>query len=105
MPAHQVMLEQDAVPGEGGQDEHAALDGRLPVVGGVDVDEQFGVGQPEVEHRHQALAAGQDLRLVATVGQQAHRLVVAAGSHVLEGRRDHQAASVCSRATAAASTA
>ena len=58
VPPHQAVLEQDAVPGEGGQPEHAAGDGRLPVVGRVDVDEQPGMGEPEVEHRHKALAPG-----------------------------------------------
>ncbi len=89
VPAHQIVPKQNAVPGEGGQPEHAVGDGRLPLVGHVDVDEQLRMGEPEVEHRHQALAAGQDLRLVTAVGQQAHGLVVAASSYVLEDRGNH----------------
>ena len=53
------------------------------------VDEQLGTDQPEVQHRHQALAAGQDLRLVPAVGQQPDRLVVTVGGDVVEGRGNH----------------
>ena len=41
----------------------------------VDVDQHPGRRQPHVERRHQALAAGQHLRVAGVVAQQRHRLV------------------------------
>src|SRR5215469_4342775 len=97
------------MPGEGGQPERAVRHGRLPVVDAVDIDEQLRAGEPEVEQRHQALAACQHLGVVTAFREQAHRLVVAVGCHVLERRCDHRAArqfaAADSRATAASSTA
>ena len=55
----------------------------------IDVDEHGRPGQPEVQHRGQALAAGQDLRLVAVATQVVERLVDRARIDVVERRRLH----------------
>src|SRR5262249_61621300 len=55
----------------------------------IDVDEHGRPGQPEVQHRGQALAAGQDLCLVAVPTQVVERLVDRARIDVVERRRLH----------------
>ena len=56
----------------------------------VEVDQPLGPREPEVEHRHQALAAGQRPRVVA---EQRERLVEGLGRRVLERRGLHAARS------------
>src|SRR5690606_10037234 len=58
-----------------------------------DVDDDAGLGQPHVEQRHEALAAGQQLGLVAVLGEQRQRLVDRRGPAVGEGCRLHRAPS------------
>ena len=57
----------------------------------VDVDDVLDLGEPEVQHRHQALAAGQHLRLVAELLQQRERLVEVARRVVGEPSGLHRA--------------
>ena len=63
-----------------------------PVVGEVgqvvDVDEQLGRGEAELQQRHQALAAGQHLGLAVALVEQRDRLVEAARGLVAEPGRD-----------------
>ena len=40
----------------------------------ADVDEVFEHGEAQREHRHEALAAGEHLRLVAELGEEVHRI-------------------------------
>ncbi len=54
------------------------------VVQVVDVDEVLEVGQPQLHHRDQAVAAGHQPRLVAEPLQQADRVVDAGGAFVVE---------------------
>jgi hypothetical protein len=63
------------VAGQGADPDRVRLPGDL-VQGGqpVDVDQVGGGGQPHVEQRDQALAAGQDLAVVAHLGQHGQRL-------------------------------
>ena len=64
-----------------------------PVVGEVgqvvDVDQQLGRGEAQLEQGHQALAAGQHLGLTAALVEQRDRLGDAAGCLVAEARREH----------------
>ena len=55
----------------------------------VHVDQDLGLGEPEVQERHQALSPGQDLRTIPMLGEQGHGFVGGAGRLVLEGRRFH----------------
>ena len=64
------------------------LDPRSALVAdAVHVDQGCGQGQPEVEHRHQALATGDDLRLALPDAQQLDRLLPRVGALVLERGR------------------
>jgi hypothetical protein len=82
----------------GGADAHAAgrarLDERQPGHA-VDVDQRGRLGQAEVHGRHQALAAGQDLALVAVLGQEVERLGQAARTVVRERDGFHGRAPLC----------
>ncbi len=55
----------------------------------VDVDDVAGAGQPELHQRDQALAARQDLRLVAEPAQERHGVLESGRTVILEGRRNH----------------
>src|SRR5262249_15432759 len=55
----------------------------------VDVDQQLGVGEAQLQQRHQALAAGQHLRLAPTRLQQGDRLLDRLRRLVAEARRIH----------------
>ena len=50
----------------------------------VDVDQVLGVGEPQLHHRQQAVAAGDEHRLVPQLIQQTDRVVDAGGALVLE---------------------
>ena len=73
----------------------------------ADVDQQLGLGQPQLHHRQQRVAAGQQLGVVAVLGQQRQRVLGRLGGDVLERRGDHAvtSAAVSACASAAASTA
>ncbi len=81
--------EQLRVPGQGRKHQAAGVQVRLARVSGVDVDEHGGPDQPQVQHRHQALPAGQQLGVLVVVGQGLHGRVVADHPGVLERRRNH----------------
>src|SRR5262245_23166951 len=53
----------------------------------VHVDEHIGASQPEVHHRHQALAPAQDLRTLAVLIQESQRIVDGFGPGVGEAGR------------------
>ena len=50
----------------------------------VEVDQVGGPHEAKVQERHQTLPAGQDLRLVAVLGEQRQRLVEGRGRQVFE---------------------
>ena|SRR5215467_1192926 len=50
----------------------------------VDIDEDRGSDQPEVEHRHEALTAGKNLGLATRLRQSSDGLKHAVGNHVLK---------------------
>ena len=60
-----------------------------------DVDQHRWIGEPQVHHRHQRLAAGQHAGLVAVFGEHGDGLVGAVGPHIVERARLHSAASFC----------
>jgi hypothetical protein len=59
----------------------------------ADVDQHRGRGQPQLHHRQQRVAAGQQLGVVAVLGQQADRFCGRAGRQVVERGGDHRAPS------------
>ncbi len=79
-PRHQLVL----------RDGGANLDFVAGIADGVeardagDVDQHVGHHQPQVEHRHQRLPAGENARGIAVLGQHRHRLVHRIGAHVVE---------------------
>ncbi len=64
-----------------------------------DVDEHGGGGEAQLHERQEGHPAGEELGVVAVLGEGGERLVGRAGPHVLERGGDHR------RASAAASTA
>jgi hypothetical protein len=54
-----------------------------------DVDQHADVDQPQIEHRHQRLPAGQHARVVAIFGEQRNRLLGRIGPRVIERARFH----------------
>ena len=55
----------------------------------IDVDQKLGLRQSHVEHRHEALPAGKDARVVAMLGQQLQRVIEALRPHITESRSLH----------------
>ena len=74
----------------------AVLGQVVELVERVDVDQNRGTGQAEVHGRDQALAAGQDLGLVAVLAQVSYRFGHGAGLVVVEWSRLHEGRSVVS---------
>src|ERR1017187_5686799 len=70
----------------------------------ADVDQGRGEGEPQLHHRQQRVAAGQQLGVVAELGQQFQGVLGGVGGRVLERRRDHGVIPAAV-ASAAASTA
>ena len=54
----------------------------------AEVDEQAGLGQPELDQRQEAEAAREDLRLALVFLQDPERLAEIGGPHVLERGRE-----------------
>jgi hypothetical protein len=48
------------------------------------IDQRRGFDQPQIEHRHERLAAGKDARVVAVFGQRHGRLLDRVGAQVIE---------------------
>src|SRR5205823_2317459 len=84
--------------GEGANDERAVghLDS-LEIGKAVEIDDDAGGGEAQVEHRHEALPPGQWTRLVAVFGQEAHGLGQRPWPFVPERRRFHRRVA-CARA-------
>ena len=82
------------VPGQGADPQAAAgfRADRGQAGDAVDVDEDAGLGQPQCQQRHQALAARDDLALAAGVGgrQRGDGVLHAAGPDVVEGSWLHR---------------
>ena len=55
----------------------------------VEVHQHLGIGQPQVQQRHQALAPGQDTRLSGRLPQESQRFGQGPGRVVTERRRFH----------------
>ena len=87
VPREQLGLQQVDVAGQRADPDLAV---RLADVGElgevVDVDQVLGAGQPQLHHRQQAVAAGDDPRLGAEPLERRDRAVHAGGSLVLEWR-------------------
>ena len=71
------------------RDEPARRSGLLAAIGDaaqridpVDIDQHLRRRQPHVQRRHQALAAGQDLRAAGVIGKQRQSLVDVAGTPI-----------------------
>ena len=58
----------------------------------ADVDEYAGFGQAQLHHRNEAVAAGEDLRIVAVLGEGREGFVERTRTDVLELARDHACA-------------
>ena len=67
----------------------------------LQVDEQAGLGQPELEERQQAVSAGQELRLALAVGQDLEGVVQVRWTDVIELGRDHRATALLARSASA----
>src|SRR5262249_3176674 len=63
---------------------------------GVDVDQKARSRQAQLHHRDQALAAAQDLGLVAVLLQEGYGFRNALRTEVLKGRRNHRSTSLMS---------
>ena len=48
------------------------------------IDQHAGIDQPQIEHRDQRLAAGENARVIAVFGEQLKRLLDRIGPHVIE---------------------
>src|SRR5207253_7205408 len=82
-----VRVEQVGVPGQRADAELAAEFFDVGEFGqAVDVDQYAGLGQPQLHHRDEAVAAGQ--HAVVRPAQQRQRVLDAAGALVLDVRRD-----------------
>ena len=55
----------------------------------ADVDEHARLGEAQLHQRQQAVAAGEELGIVAVLADEADRLVGGAGTDVVEGGRNH----------------
>ena len=81
-------------------DLHAAVDdGRQLLREPAKVDDHGRTGEAEVEERDQALPAGENDRVVASIGEQVHDLLDRLGVVVVERRRLHRAGFTRSRAS------
>jgi hypothetical protein len=56
----------------------------------IDVDEMFWPGEPQVHHRHEALAPGKRAAVFAELGKQVEGVLYAFSPVVLEGEGSHQ---------------
>jgi hypothetical protein len=87
-----------SMAGDGPDPDGVVVDGDLVQLGQpVDVDQVAGGGQAHVEQRDQALAAGEDLAVVADLGQHGQGLGDRRGPVVLERRWLHSPHHLASR--------
>ena len=78
------------VPRQSADHKPIALDRNPAELGNtIDVDQPLRCDQPQVHHRNQALAAGQNFRLVAVLSQRGENAVQIDRANVLEGWRFH----------------
>ncbi len=68
----------------------------------VDVDQDTRPQHAEIQQRHEALAAGQELGIAAVARQQRHRLGKARGPMIIEWRRLHPRLDIALPSSAAA---
>src|SRR4029079_12855929 len=57
----------------------------------LEVDEDAGLTEPELQERDQAVPAGEELRLAFSLVEDPDRLVEARRTYILEGSRNHRA--------------
>ena len=62
----------------------------IEFVSARDIDQQLGLRQPHVEHRHERLPARQNARTFAMALQQRGRLLGAVGTHIVKHGRFHE---------------
>ena len=81
---------QVVVPGAGADRDLVAVHPHVVQLGDPgDVDEHRRDRQPQLHDRQQRVPAGQDLGVLAVLGQGGDRLVDGRHAHVVELRRDH----------------
>ena len=78
-----------SVAGHGAHPDAGTVGDEVELADRVDIHQVGRIRQTEVEQRHQALSAGEDLGLVAQLGQLGHGLIHRRHPHVLERRRLH----------------
>jgi hypothetical protein len=89
---HQRLALQPALASERSDGERPVLVGahEVELAEAVEVDQQGGLGEPEIHHRDQALAAGQQLGLRAMGAHHRHRLGEGRGSEIGKRRGFHR---------------
>jgi hypothetical protein len=86
------------MPGHGADRDGIALDPDVVEVSQVvDIDEALGPGQPQLHHRQQAVAAGDEPGLGAVTIEQRQRVLDARGPLVLERRGCLHVVPLCCR--------
>ncbi|MCY1443372.1 hypothetical protein D9M71_597820 [compost metagenome] len=55
----------------------------------IDIDQQLGLSQAHVQHRHQRLATGNDASVLAVLGEQLNHLTTGVSPNVIESSRFH----------------
>ena len=84
-----VRLEERGVPGQGADAQFVAVaQDEVEFVQVIDVDQPLGPGEPELHHRQEAVAPGDDPRFRAVAREEFECVVHGRGPHVVERSRN-----------------